>query len=156
MKDDDEYFHAIWINESELPLEFHYVWSVLEFGNKSLFGKLFNRGKCQTAMRLHYASLTPVKIWTNNLRELGRYLRRNVDLLNAWYAVYGHDVFTAGSEAFHRNFRKGVDFLVEVGPADIDGYSLVYRKSLPEVDKGDIVRFLRNLENFAEKVSDDA
>lgn len=139
---DSEYNHSICINEHVLSHEFHYAWSILAFGDK-WFSARYQR----TAMMFHYASLTPRKLENRQVNQLATYLKRNLTMAKPWHLKYADELLRVDCEVLMENLNRDADILLKETAHDKNGFSSVYRKTLPD----DMIQKIENTISGLEK-----
>lgn len=140
---DSEYNHSIWINEHVLSHEFHYAWSILAFGDK-----WFSSRHQKAAMMFHYASLTPRNLENRRVNQLAVYLKRNLTMAKPWHLKYGDELLRVNCEVLIGNLNCDADILLKETTHDKNGYSSVYRKTLPNGKLLEIEKTISGLEKY--------
>jgi predicted acyltransferase len=140
---DSEYNHSIWINDNVLSHEFHYAWSILAFADK-WFSARYQR----TAMMFHYASLTPRDLENRHVNQLAIYLKRNLTLAIPWHQKYADELLKVDCERLMGNLDRDADILINISMHHKNGFSKIYRKTLPDGMIQKIEKTISGLEKY--------
>lgn len=143
---DTEYKHPIWINDRVLSHEFHYAWSILAFGDTWISGR-----HQRTAMRFHYASLTPIELENRWVSGLGMHLIKNPNVVRSWYKRYAGELGSMSCDDLIRNLNSDSEILIEEAAVDKVGFSSVYRKSLPGGMITNLEKTISGIEKYLSK-----
>ena len=145
MKIIDEYHHPIWINESQLSLDFHLVSSYFAYHNS-----IISRWLQGTALRFHYASLTPTLIGDKKIKCLAFYLERLMrrKSLSKWIEFCKSDIPQLDLENLRTNWNNDIQLLRFQVEGSKGCHCLVYRKSVPDGIAEKAGQTLRCFEKF--------
>jgi hypothetical protein len=146
---DSEYNHLIWINKQVLSHEFHYAWSILAFGDK-----WFSNKYQKIAMMFHYASLTPRKLENRQVIQLAIYLKRNIIMAKPWHLKYANELLKVNCKILMENLSRDADILLKEASHDKNGFSSVYRKTLPDDMIQKIEKTISGLEKYLARESE--